>query len=77
MVTARDPVDELYHALMADEAANRKAGIRSVSRIGDCYGPGPIAAAVFGGDRDARELGEAIGDDVPWKHEIVELAAVV
>ena len=77
MVTAQDPVDDLYHALMADEAANREAGIRRVSRIGDCYGPGPIAAAVFGGYRYARELGEAIGDDVPWKHEIVELAAVV
>ncbi len=77
MVTAQDPVDELYHALMADGASNREAGIRRVSRIGDCYGPGPIAAAVFGGYRYARELGEAIGDDVPWKHEIVELAPVI
>ena len=77
MVTAQDPVDDLYHALVADEKANREAGIRRVSRIGDCYGPGPIAAAVFGGYRYARELGEAIGDDVPWKHEIVELASVI
>ena len=77
MVTAQDPVDDLYHALMADEAANREAGIRRVSRVGDCYGPGPIAAAVFGGYRYARELGEAIGDDVPWKQEIVELAPVI
>ncbi len=77
MVTAQDPVDDLYHALLADEAVNREAGIRRVSRIGDCYGPGPIAAAVFGGYRYARELGEAIGDDVPWKHEIIELAPVI
>ena len=77
MVTAQDPVDDLYHALTADEAANREAGIRRVSRVGDCYGPGPIAAAVFGGYRYARELGEAIGDDVPWKQEIVELAPVI
>ena len=77
MVTAQDPVDGLYHALMTDEAANREAGIRRVSRIGDCYGPGPIAAAVFGGYRYARELGEAIGDDVPWKLEIIELATEV
>ena len=77
MVTAQDPVDDLYHALVADEAANREAGIRRVSRVGDCYGPGPIAAAVFGGYRYARELGEALGDDVPWKQEIVELAAVI
>ena len=77
MVTAQDPVDELYHALMADEEANREAGIRRVSRIGDCYGPGPIAAAVFGGYRYARELGETIGDGVPWKLEITELAAEI
>ena len=77
MVTAQDPVDGLYRDLMADEDANRKAGIRRVSRIGDCYGPGPIAAAVFGGYRYARELGEAIGDGCPWKRETVELAAEV
>jgi dimethylamine/trimethylamine dehydrogenase len=77
MVTAQDPVDSLYHELMADDAANQAAGIRRISRIGDCYGPGPIAAAVFGGHRYARELGEPIGDDVPWKREIVELAAEV
>ncbi len=77
MVTAQDPVDELYHELMADEQANREAGIRRVSRIGDCYGPGPIVAAVFGGYRYARELGEAIGDGVPWKLEITELAVEV
>ena len=74
MVTAQDPVDDLYHELMADEAANREAGIRRVSRIGDCYGPGPIAAAVFGGHRYARELGRPVGDGIPWKLEIMELA---
>ena len=77
MVTAQNPNDALYHALIADPAANERAGIRSISRIGDCYGPGPIAAAVFGGHRYARELGAPIGDDVPWKREIVELAAEV
>ncbi len=77
MVTAQDPVDSLFHELMADEAANQAAGIRRISRIGDCYGPGPIAAAVFGGHRYARELGEPIGDDVPWKRETIELAAEV
>jgi len=74
MVTAQDPVDGLYHTLMADEDANMNAGIRRISRIGDCYGPGPIAAAVFGGYRYARELGAPLGDDVPWKRELVELA---
>ena len=74
MVTSQTPNDGLYHALIADEAANKAAGIRRISRIGDCYGPGPIAAAVFGGHRYARELGRHIGDDVPWKRETIELA---
>ena len=73
-VTAQDPADGLYRDLMADEDANRRAGVRRVSRIGDCYGPGPIAAAVFGGYRYARELGAPVGDGCPWKREIVELA---
>ena len=75
MVTAQDPEDGLFHALMADEEANAAAGIRRIARIGDCYGPGPIAAAVFGGHRFARELGAAAGDGVPWRREVVELAA--
>ncbi|MBT6511183.1 MAG: FAD-dependent oxidoreductase, partial [Rhodospirillaceae bacterium] len=77
MVTAQDSNDALYHQLMADEAANQTAGIRRISRIGDCYGPGPIAAAVFGGHRYARELGAPIGDDVPWKRETIELSEVI
>ncbi len=75
MVTARDAEDSLFHALMEDRAANAAAGIRRIARIGDCYGPGPIAAAVFGGHRFARELGAPLGDEVPWRREIVELAA--
>ena len=77
MVTAQDPADGLYRALAADPEANRKAGIRRISRIGDCYGPGPIAAAVFGGHRYARELGAPLGDGCPWKRETVELAETV
>lgn len=76
LVTAQRPRDGLYHDLMADEAANERAGIRRIARIGDCYGPGPIAAAVFGGHRFARELGAPIGDDVPWKRETIELATM-
>ena len=46
MLTAQKPNDALYHSLIADPAANERAGIRSISRIGDCYGPATIAAAV-------------------------------
>ena len=77
MVTGQNPNDALYHELMADKAANEAAGIRRISRIGDCYGPGPIAAAVFGGHRYARELGDHVGDGVPFKREIVELVAEI
>jgi dimethylamine/trimethylamine dehydrogenase len=40
------------------------AGIRSVTRIGDCLAPGTIAAAVLSGHRYAREFGETIDPDV-------------
>ena len=37
-------------------------------RIGDCFGPSIIAAAVYEGHRYARELGEDIDPDgVPFK----------
>ena len=56
-VTSREPNDEIYHELCADEARLHDAGIASVSRIGDCAAPGPIAQAVFAGHRYAQELG--------------------
>ena len=49
-----DAIQQSLPPKMTDEAANQTAGIRRISRIGDCYGPGPIAAAVFGGYRYAR-----------------------
>ncbi|MGH6854134.1 MAG: FAD-dependent oxidoreductase [Aestuariivirga sp.] len=49
LVTARNPSDQLYHALVAKDVA--------VSRAGDCYGPGTIAAAVYAGRRFAEEFG--------------------
>ncbi len=68
-VTARLPVDDLWQAL-ADDPAVEKAGIRSVRRIGDCFGPGLIAAAVYQGHRYARELeNPADPDGVPFKRE--------
>lgn len=67
-VTMRLPNDSLYHALMADAQAVEATGIQSVKRIGDCFGPATIAAAVYEGHRYARELDaqNAFGN-VPFK----------
>ena len=67
-VTMRLPNDVLYDALMADPGKLEAAGITSVRRIGDCYGPATIAAAVYEGHRYARELDtDADPDGVPFK----------
>nr|WP_298687448.1 FAD-dependent oxidoreductase [uncultured Dongia sp.] len=55
-VTARLPEDTLYYDLTANDAALKDAGIKSVTRIGDCLAPGLIAYAVYAGHRYAREL---------------------
>ena len=75
MVTSMIPDDALYHELVADEEGLASAGIRRVTRIGDCYGPGTIAAAVYSGHKFARELGAPMTDEVPFKRENVELSA--
>jgi dimethylamine/trimethylamine dehydrogenase len=67
-VTMRLPNDALYDALMAEPATLKAAGIKSIRRIGDCYGPATIAAAVYEGHRYARELDTEIDPDgVPFK----------
>ena len=45
------------------------AGIRSVTRIGDCLNPGIIAAAVHSGHRYARELDAPPAGDLPFRVE--------
>ncbi len=76
LVTMRLPDDGLYHDMMADEAASKAAGIKSVARVGDCLAPGLIAAAVYGGHKYARELDAELPsiDDVPFRREILELS---
>ncbi|MGH6933063.1 MAG: FAD-dependent oxidoreductase [Dongiaceae bacterium] len=64
-VTSREPDDRLWRDLMADPAANRAAGIATVSRIGDCKAHGLIATAVHDGHRAAREFGRPPGDCAP------------
>ncbi len=67
-VTMRLPNDALYDALMDGPDRLKTAGIKSVRRIGDCYGPATIAAAVYEGHRYARELDTEIDPDgVPFK----------
>ncbi len=67
-VTMRLPNDVLYSPLMEDPARLQDAGIKSVRRIGDCYGPATIAAAVYEGHRYARELDTKVDPDgVPFK----------
>ncbi|MDH3742599.1 MAG: hypothetical protein OER56_13485, partial [Hyphomicrobiales bacterium] len=64
-VTARLPRDELYAALNVDVEGLSAAGVKTVQRIGDCYGPATIAAAVYEGHRYARELDCEIDRDEP------------
>jgi dimethylamine/trimethylamine dehydrogenase len=70
-VTGRLPIDGLYYALAAD------GDFQSVKRIGDCYGPATIAAAVYEGHRYARELDTDVDPDaVPFKRERFDLDSV-
>jgi dimethylamine/trimethylamine dehydrogenase len=63
----RLPNDGLYEALMGMQQ-DLPAGIGSIKRVGDCYGPATIAAAVYEGHRYARDLDAAIDPDgVPFK----------
>ena len=72
-MTSRLPEDQLYQALKAREADWRDAGLKTVSRIGDCAGPATIAAAVFSGHRYARDLDAPFDPDaVPFRRERIE-----
>ncbi len=74
LVTSRLPNEGLCLDLGAREAVWAAAGIRTLKSIGDCRGPGTIAAAVFAGHRYAREFGEAIDPDVtPFRREAIEV----
>ncbi len=74
LVTARLPEEGLYQELMENPDALSRAGIKSVTRIGDCLAPGTIAAAVYSGHRYARELDEPAPDGVPFRRELPQLA---
>ncbi|MEE8213145.1 MAG: NADH:flavin oxidoreductase, partial [Alphaproteobacteria bacterium] len=70
-VTARLPEDALYRALLDEPEALARAGIKSVTAIGDACAPSTIAAAVYAGHRAARDLdAPALGDAVPFEREL-------
>jgi dimethylamine/trimethylamine dehydrogenase len=73
LVTTRISTDTLYHDLMADPGRLEQAGIKSVTRIGDCLAPTIIAGAVYAGHRYAREMEIPPSDDVPFKRELPTL----
>ena len=73
MVTARLPSDALYHELGGAPDALAAAGIKSLTRIGDCLAPATIAHAVYAGHRYAQELDTEV-PAVPFKRERVVVA---
>ena len=68
LVTARDVIDGLFHELTGKGM--------SVSRAGDCYGPGTIAAAVHAGRKFAEDFGGPERDHLalPFRREMTEPA---
>ncbi|MDG2339891.1 MAG: NAD(P)-binding protein, partial [Paracoccaceae bacterium] len=75
MVSSRLENNAVYMDLKSREADWVDAGIKSVKIIGDANAPGPIAWATYAGHRYARELdGADIGDELPFRREITELA---
>ena len=71
-MTARLPLDALYHQLVENPGALQESGIPSVTRIGDCLTPGAIVHATFAGHRYAREL-DTQPEDRLLRHELPEL----
>lgn len=73
-VTMRTASDNLFHDISTTLESHPDAAPKSLTRIGDCLAPGTIAAAVYGGHRFARELGEPVTDGVPFRRELPALA---
>ncbi|WP_159090224.1 hypothetical protein [Ruegeria sp. Alg231-54] len=73
-VSAADPATGLRRKLCEAPLPTPASGGRSVL-IGDANAPGPIAWATYAGHRYARELdGKDIGDALPFRREVTELA---
>ncbi len=76
-VTSRTPNDDLWQSLKARKSDWADAGILSIKVFGDAEAPAPIAWATYAGHRFARELDEPelMNDEVPFRREVVGLAA--
>lgn len=75
LVTSKLENNRVYNDLKVREAEWADAGIKTVKLIGDANAPGPIAWATYAGHRYARELdGDDIGDALPFRREVTELA---
>lgn len=69
-VTARLPDEVLWLELKSREEEWQDAGIKSVTRIGDCLAPGLIATANYSGHAYARNYGDdPSADPVPFRRE--------
>ena len=75
LVTSKLENNSVYRDLKVREAEWADSGIKTVKLIGDANAPGPIAWATYAGHRYARELdGDDIGDALPFRREVTELA---
>jgi dimethylamine/trimethylamine dehydrogenase len=64
LVTGRLPDDRLYHGLMEEAKHQGEAGLRSITRIGDCLAPSSIGDAVYQGHKFARGFGLSANEEV-------------
>lgn len=69
MVTARLPNDELYYQLQNLMDDGKAGGTKSISRIGDCNAPAPIASAVYAGRKYALDLDDNSGIDYSLRRD--------
>ena len=76
IVGARFANDALHGALSARRDELERAGIASVTRIGDALAPGAIVHAVYSGHRYARELdGRPAGPRLPARQPLARPSA--
>ena len=69
LVTARLPDDSVLQELNTRREELADHGIKSVEEIGDCYAPGNIAMAVYGGHQYARQLDNPVSQKLDFRRE--------